>query len=355
MKALFNPIRLRSLEIKNRIVMSPMQQYSAQDGIPNQWHLVHLGSRAVGGAGLIITECTSVAPKGMNTLYDLGIWNDKQVSAWKPIVDFVHQQGSKIAVQLWHAGGKGSSSHPNEGMKPLNEEEGGWVPKSSSNTPIGRHQPEAMNLEEIQRVKVDFVTAAKNAIRAGFDSIEIHAAHGYLFHQFYSELINQRTDQYGGSFENRIRLLVETVEEIRKVISSEMPLLVRLLATDYSDDAKAWTLDNSLQLSKILKEKGVDLITASGGGFVNVDSAIVKPGYQLPFATRIKEETEIKVGTVGMITDALQANAIIESQQSDLIVIARELLRNPYFAINAAMELGENPAIPWQYKRAYQH
>lgn len=226
MKALFTPLRLRKLEIKNRIVVSPMQQYSAQNGLPNNWHLVHLGSRAVGGAGLIITECTAVAPEGLNTLYDVGIWNEPQVAAWKPIVKFVQEQGSKMAVQLWHAGGKGSSKHPKEGMKPLSVEEGGWITKSSSATPIGLHKPVAMSVADIEHVKVQFVNGAKNAVKAGFDAIELHAAHGYLFHQFYSELINKRTDEYGGSFENRIRLLVETVQAVRQAIPNEMPLLV---------------------------------------------------------------------------------------------------------------------------------
>ncbi|SFS44700.1 NADH:flavin oxidoreductase/NADH oxidase [Sphingobacterium wenxiniae] len=353
MKHLFSPLRLRDMTLKNRIALSPMQQYSAVDGIPGQWHLVHLGSRAVGGAGLILTECTAISPEAMCTLYDTGIWNEAQVAGWKFIVDFVHQQGAKMGVQLWHAGGKASSKHPNEGMKPLPLEEGGWIPKSSSATPINAHHPQAMTLQEIQEVKNQFAQAAKNAIKAGFDTIELHAAHGYLLHQFYSGLINKRTDEYGGSFENRIRLLVEVVNEVRNTIPDEMPLLVRLSAVDYSNEPEAWTLADSLKLTEILKDSGVDLITASGGGFVQVDPSIVKPNYQLPLATAIRESANMPVGTVGMITDAHQANAIIENSEADLIVIAREHLRNPYFAVDAAIELGQTPDVPWQYKRAY--
>ncbi len=353
MKNLFSPLRLRDLTIKNRIALSPMQQYSASKGIPGQWHLVHLGSRAVGGAGLILTECTAVSPEAMCTPYDTGIWNKEQVTAWKSIVDFVHQQNAKIGVQLWHAGGKASSTHPNDGMRPLSIQDGGWIPKSSSATPINAHRPQAMTLQEIQEVKLQFVQAAKNAVDAGFDTIELHAAHGYLLHQFYSGLINKRQDEYGGSFENRIKLLVEIVSAVRDIIPDGMPLMVRLSAVDYSDAPGAWTLEDSLKLSEILKDSGVDLITASGGGFVQVDPTIVKPGYQLPLATAIRQATNIPVGTVGMITDTRQANDIIERNDADLVVIAREHLRNPYFAIHSAMELGQATDIPWQYKRAY--
>lgn len=355
MKALFKPLQIRALAIKNRIALSPMQQYCAKDGSPGHWHLVHLGSRAVGGAGLIITECTAVASEGRNTLYDVGLWNEQQVKAWKPIVQFTQKQGSKIAVQLWHAGGKGASSHPNEGMKPLSKEEGGWVTRSASATPIGLYRPEAMTIEEIQTVKLQFIKAAKNAVSAGFDAIEIHAAHGYLLHQFYSKLINKRTDEYGGSFENRIRLLIETVQVVRNVIPKGMPLLVRISAVDYGNSPDQWRLEDSIELVEILKQNGVDLVTASGGGFEHVDPNIVKQNYQLHLASKIKSETEIIVGTVGMITSAKQANEIIENEQADMVVIAREHLRNPYFSINAAVELGEIPIIPWQYERAFSH
>ncbi len=350
---LFSPIQLRSLTLKNRIAVSPMQQYSAKNGVPGNWHLVHLGSRAVGGAGLILTECTAVSPEGLATLNDVGIWNDEQKNAWKDIVDFVHEQDAKIGIQLWHSGGKGSLKHPNERMKPLSEEEGGWTVKSSSARDFNGVFAEELTIPEIYELKVKFVQAAFRAVNAGFDTIELHAGHGYLFHQFYSAVINKRQDEYGGSFENRIRFLVETVQEIRKAIPESMPLLVRISAVDYIESEEAWTLEDSIALSKILKENGVDFITASGGGFTNVSKGRVFPGYQVPFAKAIKEQTGILTGAVGMITEAQQANDIILNEEADLIIIAREYLRDPYFAIHSAKELDIEIEIPWQYKRAF--
>lgn len=353
MKALFSPLTLRGLNLKNRIVLSPMQQYSAQKGVPGDWHMVHLGSRAVGGAGLILTECTAISPEALCTLSDVGIWNEDQLVAWKKIIDFVHSQNTKIGVQLWHAGGKASTSHPEKGMKPLLPEEGGWIPKSSSATQINQHLPEQMSIEDINKVIQDFANAAKKSVEAGFDLIELHAAHGYLLHQFYSALINKREDQYGGSFENRTRLLREVIVAVRNVIPEEMPLFLRLSAVDYSNLPDAWTLEESLELSKIIKDLGVDFITASGGGFVQVNQEIVKPGYQIPLASSIREQVKIPVGAVGMIVNAHQANEIIENEHADLVVIAREHLRDPYFGIHSALELGEVADIPWQYKRGY--
>lgn len=350
---LFTPLILRELTLKNRIAVSPMQQYSAKNGIPGNWHLVHLGSRAVGGAGLIITECTAVAQDGLATLSDVGLWNDDQEKGWKTIVDFVHEQDTKIGIQLWHSGGKGSLSHPNAGMKPLSKEDGGWVVKSSSSTEMNGVIPQALTIVEIEELKASFVQAALRAVRAGFDTIELHAGHGYLFHQFYSALINKREDQYGGSLENRIRFLVETVQKVRKAIPEGMPLLVRISAVDYVETAEGWTLEDSISLSKVLKENGVDLITASGGGFTNVGKDRVYPGYQVKFATALKEETAIATGAVGLIFDASQANEIIQNGLADLVVVAREHLRDPYFAIHAAKELDLEVSVPWQYKRAY--
>jgi 2,4-dienoyl-CoA reductase-like NADH-dependent reductase (Old Yellow Enzyme family) len=350
---LFSPIQLRSLTLKNRIAVSPMQQYSAKNGVPGNWHLVHLGSRAVGGAGLILTECTAVSPEGLATLNDVGIWNEEQKNAWKNIVDFVHEQDAKIGIQLWHSGGKGSLKHPNERMKPLSDEEGGWTVKSSSARDFNGVFAEELTIPEIHELKVKFVQAAFRAVDAGFDTIELHAGHGYLFHQFYSAVINKRQDEYGGSFENRIRFLVETVQEIRKAIPDSMPLLVRISAVDYIESEEAWTLEDSIALSKILKENGVDFITASGGGFTNVSKDRVFPGYQVPFAKAIKEQTGILTGAVGMIIEAQQANDIILNEEADLIIIAREHLRDPYFAIHSAKELDIEIEIPWQYKRAF--
>ena len=350
---LFSPFNLRNLTLKNRVVLSPMQQYSAKNGIPGNWHLVHLGSRAVGGAGLIITECTAVAPKGLATLSDVGIWNEEQKNSWKTIVDFVHEQDAKIAIQLWHSGGKGSLKHPNEGMKPLTPEEGGWTVKSCSAIEMNGVAWQAFTLEEISELKRDFANAAIRAVEAGFDAIEIHAGHGYLFHQFYSAVINKRQDEYGGSLENRIRFLVETVKEIRSVIPEGMPLLVRISAVDYIDTTEGWTLEDSITLSRTLKENGVDFITASGGGFTNVSKDKVFPGYQVPFAAAIKEQVNIATGAVGMITRADQANEIVASGKADLIIIAREHLRDPYFALHSAKALGVDIEVPWQYKRAF--
>jgi len=268
-------------------------------------------------------------------------------------VQFVQEQGSAIAVQLWHSGGKGSHTHPNEGFKPLTVENGGWITKSSSATMMSGVVPEELTIEEIQQIKTDFVEAAKRAVEAGFDTIELHAGHGYLFHQFYSAVINHRTDEYGGSFENRIRFLIETVQAVREVIPETMPLLVRISAVDYLDTPEAWTMEDSLKLSDILAESGVDFITASGGGFAHVDKSLVHPGYQLPFATAIKGQTGILTGTVGMITNAEHANQIIVDGEADVVVVAREYLRNPHFAINAARELNMETDIPWQYKRGY--
>ncbi|SEM89863.1 2,4-dienoyl-CoA reductase [Chryseobacterium taichungense] len=349
---LFSPLYLRSLTLKNRIVVSPMQQYSANNGIPGNWHLVHLGSRAVGGAGLILTECTAVSPEGLATLNDVGIWNDEQQEAWKNIVDFVHEQEAKIGIQLWHSGGKGSLRHPNQRMKPLTDEEGAWTVKSSSATEINGVIPQEMTVAEIHELTQKFADAAMRAVEAGFDTIELHAGHGYLFHQFYSAVINKRNDEYGGSFDNRIRFLVETVRAVRKVIPEIMPLLVRISAVDYIDTPEGWTLEDSAALSEVLKENGVDLITASGGGFTNVSKDKVFPGYQVPFAAAIKK-TGILTGAVGMITEAQQADEIITSGKADLVVIAREHLRDPYFAIHAAKELDVETEIPWQYQRAF--
>jgi len=350
---LFSPLALRQLTLKNRIVVSPMQQYSAKNGVPGNWHLVHLGGRAVGGAGLIMTECTAVSPEGLATLSDVGIWNDEQKDAWKTIVNFVHEQDAKIGIQLWHAGGKGSLKHPNERMKPLSKEEGGWTVKSSSPTEMNGVIPEELTIEEIQELKGKFVKASLKAVEAGFDTIELHAGHGYLFHQFYSAVINKRNDQYGGSLENRIRLLIETVIEVRNAIPDGMPLLVRISAVDYLETPDAWTLDDSIILSKILKENGVDLITASAGGFANVSKDRVFPNYQVPFSSIIKQQNKIATGAVGMITEAIQANDIIVNNEADLVFIAREHLRDPYFALHSAKKLGIETEIPWQYKRAF--
>ncbi|TFF33333.1 NADH:flavin oxidoreductase/NADH oxidase [Mucilaginibacter psychrotolerans] len=352
---LFRPLQIRGMALKNRIVVSPMQQFSAVNGKVGHWHMVHLGSRAVGGAGLIITESLAVNKEGRSTHYDAGLWNDGQIAGWRTINKFIHEQGAKTAAQIAHFGSKGSRSHPNDGLQYLTPENGGWLTKSSSAVaPFNNMSlPKELSLRGIQKIRKDFSAAALRAVAAGFDAIELHAGHGYLFHQFYSNIINQRTDKYGGSFENRIRLLVETAEEIRRIIPQTMPLLVRLSAVDYLEDERAWKIEDSIVLAGILKQIGVDLITASAGGFVFLDKSRVYPSYQVPFAEKIKAETGILTGAVGAITEAGQADEIIASGKADLVIMAREFLRDPYFALHAAKQLGADVAIPFQYKRAF--
>ena len=351
---LFSPIQLRSLMLKNRLVMSPMQQYSSPEGLVGPWHLVHLGSRAVGGVGLIITEATAVVPEGRNTLFDTGLWNEVQVAAWQPIVHFVQAQGAKIAVQLWHAGGKGSHAHPAAGFHYLPPAEGGWTTKSASSVSLDhQHTSEALTVPEIADLVMTFAAAARRAVQVGFDAIELHAGHGYLFHQFYSALVNHRHDDYGGAFENRIRLLVETVDAIRAIIPDAMPLLVRLSAVDFSDEEHAWHLADSVRLAAVLQQHGVDVITASAGGFGMPDRAKVVPLYQVPYAEKIRAATGIVTGAVGLITTPEQANNLIADGQADLVLLARELLRDPYFPLRAAATLLAETPVPKQYKRAF--
>jgi 2,4-dienoyl-CoA reductase-like NADH-dependent reductase (Old Yellow Enzyme family) len=351
---LFSPLQLRSLTLKNRLVMSPMQQYSSTEGLVGSWHLVHLGSRAVGGVGLVITEATAISPEGRNTLFDTGLWNEAQVAAWRPIVQFVQAQGASIAVQLWHAGGKGSHAHPAAGFHYLPPAEGGWVTKSASAVALDhQHTSEALTKPEIQALIADFAAAAQRAVATGFDAIELHAGHGYLFHQFYSALANHRTDEYGGSFDNRVRLLVDAVDAVRAVIPEGMPLLVRLSAVDFSEEALAWTLADSVQLAALLQQHGVDVITASAGGFGMPDRAKVVPLYQVPYAEKIRADTGIVTGAVGLITTPEQANDLVANGQADLVVLARELLRAPYFPLQAATALHAEVPVPVQYKRAF--
>jgi len=334
--------------------MSPMQQYSSPDGLVGAWHLVHLGSRAVGGVGLVITEATAVTPEGRNTLFDTGLWNDAQVAAWQPVVRFVQAQGAKIAVQLWHTGGKGSHVHPAAGFHYLPPAEGGWVSKSASAVSLDKqHTAEALTVSEIELLVADFAAGAQRAVAAGFDAIELHAGHGYLFHQFYSALVNHRHDNYGGSFDNRIRLLVDTVDAIRAVVPAGMPLLVRLSAVDFSEDEHAWHLPDSVRLTTLLQQHGVDVVTASAGGFSAPDKAKVVALYQVPYAAEIKAKTGIVTGAVGLITTPEQANTLITSGQTDLVLLARELLRDPYFPLHAAQALHLETPTPVPYLRAF--
>ena len=352
---LFSPLKIRGTTLKNRIVVSPMQQYISKDGYANDWHLVHLGSRATGGAGLIITESAAVNPLGRSTTSDLGMWKDDHIEKWKSINTFIHNQGAKTAIQLGHFGSKGGRSHPNEGFKFLSKENGGWQTVSSSETtPFqGMSTPKALSIPEIEQIKKDFLEAAKRSVKAGFDCIELHFAHGYLIHQFLSKLVNSRKDHYGGNLENRAKFAVEIIKCIRKVIPDDMPLLVKISAVDFSDVENAWKIEDSIELAHLFKNEGVDLITTSAGGFVKVDKSILKEGYQVPFAKTIKDSVNIKTGAVGMITQPSIAQEIIQSGAADLVVIAIEHLRNPYFSILAAEELNAEHDIPWQYKRAF--
>ena len=348
---LFSPLQLKGITLKNRIVMSPMCQYSAVDGFADDWHLVHLGSRAVGGAGLIISEAMSVSPEGRISAGDLGIWSDEHIAPLRRITHFIHAQGAVAGVQLAHAGYKASSAVPWQGGRYVSEQEGGWIPVSPSATLLGDKKTYSQELttEGIEQVIFDFKKAAQRAIEAGFKVIEIHAAHGYLLNEFLSPVANHRTDAFGGSFENRVKLLLRVVEVVRAVIPSETPLFVRISATDWRDNG--WNGDDSVRLARVLKDTGVDLIDCSTGGFVAPSEIPIAPNYQVPFAERIKAETGIKTGAVGLITTAQQADEIVRTGKADLVFLARELLRNPYFAQNAAFELGAEIILPNQYLR----
>jgi 2,4-dienoyl-CoA reductase-like NADH-dependent reductase (Old Yellow Enzyme family) len=329
-----------------------MCEYSSKDGFANDWHVVHLGSRAVGGAGLIITEATAVSPEGRITPSDLGIWKDEHVENLKRITDFIESQGSVTGIQLAHAGRKASHHVPWVGGMALKEDEGAWqtVAPSAIAFKDGEPVPKEMTKEDIEKVLSDFRQATLRSLEAGFRVIEIHAAHGYLIHEFLSPLSNQRKDEYGGSFENRIRLLLQITETIRREWPEQYPLFVRISATDWAEGG--WTIEDSVALARVLKTKGVDLIDCSTGGNISGVRIPVVPLYQTPFAERIKRESGIMTGAVGLITTPEEAENIISTQQADLVFLARELLRDPYFPLHAAKKLGASVSWPSQYKRA---
>jgi 2,4-dienoyl-CoA reductase-like NADH-dependent reductase (Old Yellow Enzyme family) len=356
MANLFTPLRIKGIELKNRIVVSPMCEYSSVDGFANDWHLVHLGSRAVGGAALIIMEATAVSPEGRITPDDLGIWKDEHLDKLKQIVAFIESQGSIAGTQLAHAGRKASTSSPWKGGKALpstNPE--AWQTVAPSAIPFHDGDPAPLALDKVGLEKVvnDFVAATQRAIKVGFKVIEIHAAHGYLIHQFLSPLSNRRNDEYGGSFENRIRLLIEVTEAIKKVWPEELPLFVRISATDWTEGG--WTAEDSVKLAEVLKNRGVDLIDCSTGGNVPHAKIPVGPGYQVDFAEKIKQQAGILTGAVGMITTPEQAEEIVSSGKADVIIMARQLLRDPYFPLHAAKALGADVNWPVQYERAKKH
>jgi 2,4-dienoyl-CoA reductase-like NADH-dependent reductase (Old Yellow Enzyme family) len=349
---LFSSIQIKSLLFKNRIAISPMCQYSSEDGFANDWHLVHLGSRASGGAALIIQEATAVCPEGRISPGDLGLWKDEQIEKMQVINHFIISQNSIPGIQLAHAGRKASVSEPWNGNKPLDESNGGWETVAPSAIPFHSNEeaPSTLDKTGIQKVISDFKSATKRAFKAGFQVVEIHAAHGYLLHQFFSPLSNFRTDEYGGSFENRIRLMLEVLEAVQSEWPTNLPLFVRISATDWADGG--WNIEESIQLSKILKEKGVDLMDVSSGGLVSHQQIPLGPNYQVPFAGSIKKDTGILTGAVGLITEATQAEEIIATGQADLVLFARESLRNPNLALDFAKELGAEISWPKQYERA---
>lgn len=352
MSALFEPLTLRGLTLKNRLVVSPMCQYSAVDGFANDWHLVNLGSRAVGGAALLIQEATAVSPEGRITPEDLGIWKDEHLDFLRRINQFIEAQGSVPGVQLAHAGRKASTYTSWIGKGAVPEAAGGWQVVAPSALPFSDDYPMPVVLDAagIKKVIADFRAATERSLAAGFKVIEIHAAHGYLLHEFLSPLSNQRTDTYGGSFENRSRLLLEVVAAVRQVLPENFPLFVRISATDWTEGG--WTIDESVQLSTWLRAGGVDLIDCSTGGNVGQAKIPVGPGYQVEFAARIKRETGLPTGAVGLITTPQEAEEIIASGQADLVLLAREELRDPYFPLHAAHALGVDVAWPVQYERA---
>jgi 2,4-dienoyl-CoA reductase-like NADH-dependent reductase (Old Yellow Enzyme family) len=349
---LFSPFQLRSVSFANRIGVSPMCQYSSHDGLSNDWHLVHLGSRAQGGAGLVMLEASAVLPEGRITPSDLGIYSDDHIPGLARIADFIHAQGVRAGIQLAHAGRKASMSSPFSAERLLSPGEGGWMPVGPSAIAFAPHYatPQPVDRSGIERVIQAFDQAAGRAFRSGFDLVEIHAAHGYLLHEFLSPLANQRTDTYGGSFDNRIRLLLEVVDAVRARWPAHLPLLVRISATDWADGG--WSIDDSVALAGHLRAHGVDLVDVSSGGQVPNAKIPVGPAFQTPFASRIRAEAAVPTAAVGMITAPDQANNIIAQGHADLVFLAREILRDPYWPLRAARSLGEAVSWPVQYLRA---
>jgi 2,4-dienoyl-CoA reductase-like NADH-dependent reductase (Old Yellow Enzyme family) len=352
---LFSPLKLRSVEFANRIGVSPMCQYSSNDGFANDWHLVHLGARAQGGAGLVMIEATGVVPEGRITPDDMGIYKDEHVPGLSRIAEFIHSQGAVAGIQLAHAGRKASTTPPSIGDEKLAPADGGWEPVAPSAIAFAPHypMPRALDKAGIDAIVDAFRRAARRARKAGFDLVEIHGAHGYLLHEFLSPLANQRTDEYGGVFENRIRLILRVTEAVRAEWPDHLPLFVRISTTDWAEGG--WTVDESVELAKRLKDLGADLIDCSSGGMVAHAKIPVAPGYQVEFADRIRREAGIATAAVGMITEPHQANGIVERGEADIVLLAREMLRDPYWPVHAAATLGEAASWPLQYLRAAPH
>jgi 2,4-dienoyl-CoA reductase-like NADH-dependent reductase (Old Yellow Enzyme family) len=349
---LFDPLKLRSVTLRNRIAVSPMCQYSAEGGRANDWHLVHLGARASGGAGLVLFEATAVEARGRISPADLGLWEDGQLEPLARIVRFVEGQGAAAGLQLAHAGRKASTAAPWNGGGPVAPAAGGWATVGASALPFaeGHPSPEPLDEAGLQGVVAAFAAAARRARAAGFRTVEVHAAHGYLLHQFLSPLTNRRTDAWGGSFENRTRLVRDVVSAVRAAWPAELPVLVRISATDWVPGG--WDVEQSVELCRALRGLGVDLVDVSSGGLVPTAKVPVGPGYQTGFAERIRREAGVATGAVGMITSPEQADHVIRTGQADLVLFARELLRDPHFPLRAARTLGHDGPWPRQYLRA---
>ncbi len=352
MPGLFDPLTLRGLTLCNRIVVSPMCQYSSEDGLPNAWHMVHLGSRAVGGAALVLTEATAVTPEGRISPQDLGIWSDTHAEKLAPIVWFIRQQRRAAGTQLAHAGRKGSTRRPWEGQGAVATSNGGWQPVGPGVEPFAPNYPvpRALDADGIRAVVAAFQEAAIRAREIGMEVVEIHAAHGYLLHEFLSPLSNTRTDEYGGSFENRTRLCLDVVDAVRAVWPDDLPIFVRVSATDWIPGG--WDIEQTVELARRLRSHGVDLVDCSSGGNASGATIPLGPGYQVPFAERIRRDAGIATGAVGLITTATQANAIVSEGRADCVLLARELLRDPYWPMHAARQLGQTMDWPPQYLRA---
>lgn len=350
MSQLFSPINIRGVTLRNRIAMSPMCMYSSEDGMANDWHLVHLGTRASGGCGLVMCEATAVHPDGRISPQDLGIWKEEHIPGLRKITDFIRSQGAASAIQLAHAGRKAGTYRPWSKVRGfIPDSEGGWTRVAPSPIPFRAEAttPVELTKQDIRDVIEDFVAGTRRSLDAGFDIVEIHSAHGYLLHQFLSPISNQRSDEYGGDFGGRTRLHFELIEAVRNVWPAEKPLFIRISATDWAEGG--WTIEESIDLAKALKALGVDLLDCSSGGSTPDAQIPVGPGYQVQFAERIRKEAEILSGAVGLITQPQQAEDIIASGQADLVFLGRELLRNPYWAHSAAQELGATSCWPDQY------
>jgi 2,4-dienoyl-CoA reductase-like NADH-dependent reductase (Old Yellow Enzyme family) len=351
MSSLFSAFSLRGVEFRNRVFVSPMCQYSSRDGLPNDWHMVHLGSRAVGGAGLVCVEATGVSPEGRISPGDTGLWSEAHARAFEPVAAFVKSQGARAGIQLAHAGRKASTDVPWRGGKHLSEDEGGWQTLAPSAVPFGDWPaPKEMTREEIEAVVRQFVDSTRLALEAGFEVVELHMAHGYLLHEFLSPLSNRREDEFGGSFENRARFPLLITEAVRAAWPERLPLFARVSATDWAEGG--WDVEQSVQFARRLKERGVDLVDCSSGGLMPGARIPVAPGYQVPFAERIRREANVPTGAVGLVNEPEQAEEIIAAGKADVVFLARAELRDPYWPLHAARSLGAEAPWPVQYGRA---